>query len=117
VKKIIAAAALAFCGLMTTGVGISNADEIVYKSDYQTEAGCMADGPHVEVSMPPPSGQIWKTFSCMYEDRGNGVGQSWYLHVFSGSSNQLRSDASRRKMSDAGSAVACRYPVPAHRCT
>ncbi|HYQ36262.1 MAG TPA: hypothetical protein VER10_10390 [Mycobacterium sp.] len=84
-KKIIAAAALAFCGLMTTGVGISNADEIVYKSDYQTEAGCMADGPHVEVSMPPPSGQIWKTFSCMYEDRGNGVGQSWYLHVFSGS--------------------------------
>ena len=28
-----------------------------------------------------------------------------------------RSEASRRRMSDAGSAVACRYPVPAHRWT
>jgi hypothetical protein len=84
VRKIIAAGALAFCGLMTTGVGISNADEFVFHADYQTEAGCMADGPHVEVQQPPPAGEVWKTFNCVYEDRGNGVGTSWYLHVLSG---------------------------------
>ena len=86
-KKIIAAGALSFCGLMTTGVGISNADdpsEFVFHADYQTEAGCMADGPTVEVQQAPPAGQAWKSFKCVYEDRGNGVGESWYLHVLSG---------------------------------
>jgi hypothetical protein len=86
VRKIIAAGVLAFCGLMTIGVGTSHADEYVFPADYQTEAGCLADGPHVEgsVPQPPPPGQAWKTFNCVYEDRGNGVGASWYLHVESG---------------------------------
>ncbi len=87
VRKIIAVGALAFFGLMTTGVGVSNADdrgEFVFHADYQTEAGCMADGPTVEVNQAPPAGQVWKSFKCVYEDTGNGVGTSWYLHVMSG---------------------------------
>jgi hypothetical protein len=78
VRKIIAAGALAFCGLMTTGVGISNADEITVPGDYQTDAACNADGPSVETSHQPPPGQVWKFFNCVHE---NG---SIYLHLISG---------------------------------
>jgi len=57
VRKFIGAGALAFFGLMTTGVGISNADEDIFTGDdYASEAGCMADGPHFETSRPAPSG-------------------------------------------------------------
>jgi hypothetical protein len=82
VTKIIAASALAFCGLMTIGVGISHADEIVIPGDYQTEAGCMEDGSHIEAIDQPPAGEVWISFKCVYENRGSG--DSWYMHVFSG---------------------------------
>lgn len=47
-RKIIAAGVLAVTGLMTTGVGISNADRVQVEGNYATQAACMADGPVVE---------------------------------------------------------------------
>jgi len=49
VRKMIAAGVVALGGLMTTGVGVSNADVIQVEGSYATQAACMADGPHVEV--------------------------------------------------------------------
>jgi hypothetical protein len=72
VRKIIAAGVLALGGLMTTGVGISNADEIQVEGNYATEAGCQADGPHVEVT----NGGHWTHFSCVQHDDG-----LWYLYL------------------------------------
>jgi len=43
-EELMAAGLLAFGGLMTTGVGVSNADEILVEGNYVTEAGCLADG-------------------------------------------------------------------------
>jgi hypothetical protein len=72
VKKLIAAGALAFCGLMTTGVGISHADEIQVEGNYATEAACLVDGPHVEVDHPG----TWTHFSCVQHPDG-----LWYLYL------------------------------------
>jgi hypothetical protein len=71
-KKIIAAGVLALGGLMTTGVGISNADEIQVEGNYATEAGCLVDGPHVEVT----NGGNWTHFSCVQHSDG-----LWYLYL------------------------------------
>ncbi len=72
VKKIIAAGVLAFSGLMTTGVGISSADEIQAGGNYATHAACLADRPHVEVDHPG----VWTHFSC--EQHADGL---WYLYL------------------------------------
>jgi hypothetical protein len=71
-KKIIAAGVLAFCALMTTGVGVSNADEIQVEGNYATQAGCLVDGPHVEVDHPG----TWTHFSCVEHPDG-----LWYLYL------------------------------------
>ena len=71
-RKIIAAGVLAFCGLMTTGVGISNAEEIQVEGNYATEAACLVDGPHVEVNHPG----TFTHFSCQQHSDG-----LWYLYL------------------------------------
>jgi len=71
-KKIIAAGVLALGGLMTTGVGVSSADEIQVEGNYSTEAACLVDGPHVEVV----NGGNWTHFSCVQHSDG-----LWYLYL------------------------------------
>ena len=71
-RKTVAAGVLAFCGLMTTGVGISNADEIQVEGNYATQAGCEVDGPHVEVNHPG----TFTHFSCVQHFDG-----LWYLYL------------------------------------
>ena len=46
-RRVIAAGLLAEAGLVTTGVGVANADEVEVEGNYSSEAGCWADGPHV----------------------------------------------------------------------
>lgn len=49
-RTVFAAAVLALGGLMTTGVGVANADEVEAEGDYPTEAACEAAGPNVELA-------------------------------------------------------------------
>ncbi|MCV7445262.1 hypothetical protein AWB91_26695 [Mycobacterium paraense] len=49
-KTLIAAGALALAGLMTTAVGIAHADEVEAEGNYSSQAGCLADGAHVELA-------------------------------------------------------------------
>lgn len=71
-KKLMAASVLALSGLMTTGVGVGNADEIQVDGNYSTEAACLVDGPHVEVDHPG----TWTHFSCVQHSDG-----LWYLYL------------------------------------
>lgn len=68
----IAAGLLALGGLMTTGVGISVADEVQVEGNYATQAACTADGPAVEVEHPGN----FTHFSC--EQHSDGL---WYLYL------------------------------------
>jgi hypothetical protein len=70
--KIIAAALLLVGGMMTTAVGIANADQILVEGNYATLAACQADGPHVEVV----HGGNWTHFQCVQHDDG-----LWYLYL------------------------------------
>jgi hypothetical protein len=72
VRKFVAAAALALAGLMTTGVGVSNADKIRVEGNYATQASCQADGPHIEVL----NGGSWPHFECVQHSDG-----LWYLYL------------------------------------
>jgi hypothetical protein len=71
-RKTVAAGVLAFCGLMTTGVGVSYADEIQVEGNYATQAACEIDGPHVEVNHPG----TFTHFSCAQHSDG-----LWYLYL------------------------------------
>jgi hypothetical protein len=48
--RVIAAGLLALGGLMTTAVGVANADEIQVEGVYSTLDACQADGPQVELA-------------------------------------------------------------------
>lgn len=48
--RVIAAGLLTLGGLMTTAVGVANADEVQVEGSYSTLAACEADGPHVEIT-------------------------------------------------------------------
>jgi hypothetical protein len=72
VKRIIAPIVLALAGLVTTGVGTANADEIQVEGSYSTQAACMVDGPHVEIVQ----GGTWTHFSCVQHADG-----LWYLYL------------------------------------
>ena len=49
-RRVIAAGLLALDGLVTTGVGVANADEVEVEGNYSSQAGREADGPHVEIT-------------------------------------------------------------------
>jgi hypothetical protein len=53
--------------------GAANADSILVEGNYATLAGCMADGPHVEVNVPGH----WTHFSC--DQHPDGL---WYLSLY-----------------------------------
>lgn len=48
--KFAAAGLVALAGLMTIAVGVANADEVEVEGNYSSQAGCEADGPHVEIT-------------------------------------------------------------------
>lgn len=49
-RKFAAAGLMALAGLMTIAVGVANADEVEVEGNYSSQAGCEADGPHVEIT-------------------------------------------------------------------
>jgi len=51
-KRSVAAGVLAFAGLMTTGVGVSNADTIQTEGNYPTRQACQDAGPGVKATTP-----------------------------------------------------------------
>jgi hypothetical protein len=60
-KRFVAAAALALALLMTTGVGISNADTIQTEGSYPTHEACQNAGPGVKATTPGG----WNNFWCV----------------------------------------------------
>jgi hypothetical protein len=73
-KRIVfAAGVLAAAGLMSTAVGIANADSILVSGNYATPEACNADGPHVEVNVPG----TWTHYSC--DQHSDGL---WYLSLY-----------------------------------
>jgi hypothetical protein len=76
-RKIFAAAVLAFAGALTTGVGISNADRILVEGNYVTQTACLNDGPShgPNVDAAHPRGP-WVLFTC--EQHNDGL---WYMYL------------------------------------
>ena len=66
--RLFAAGLVAFGGLMTAGVGVANADEIEVDGDYSSEAGCLADAPHVELTQQRPP--VHATTPCRFGNDG-----------------------------------------------
>ena len=60
-RTIVAAAAMAFAGLMTVGVGIANADTIQTEGNYPTREACQNAGPGVKAATPGN----WNNFWCV----------------------------------------------------
>ncbi len=60
-RNLVAAAALAFAGFMTTGVGISSADTIQTEGNYPSREACQNAGPEVKAATPGN----WNNFWCV----------------------------------------------------
>ena len=60
-KRFVAPAALALALLMTTGVGISNADTVQTEGSYPTHEACQNAGPGVKATTPGG----WNNFWCV----------------------------------------------------
>ncbi len=58
-RSIYPFGALAFAGLMTTGVGISTADTIQTEGNYPTRQACQDAGPGVKASTPGNGNNFW----------------------------------------------------------
>ena len=76
--KFVAAGVLAFAGLMTTGVGISNAETIQTEGNYPTREACQNAGPGVKATTPPFN---WNNFWCVPDPRAVG---NWRLVLSNG---------------------------------
>jgi hypothetical protein len=61
ITTMVAAGVLAFAGLMTTGVGIANADTIQTEGNYPTREACQNAGPAVKATTPGN----WNNFWCV----------------------------------------------------
>ncbi|WAC91175.1 hypothetical protein [Mycobacterium sp. Aquia_213] len=72
-KRVIAAGLLALGGLMTTAVGVANADEIQVDGVYSTLGACEADGPHVEITQ---NDHLYTHWDC--RQHGDGL---YYLYL------------------------------------
>ena len=48
-RTFFAAGLMALGGLMTTAVGVANADEVEVDGNYSSQVGCEADAPNVEL--------------------------------------------------------------------
>ncbi|WP_025736546.1 hypothetical protein [Mycobacterium genavense] len=65
--RIIATSLLALGGLLTTAVGVANADEIQVDGVYSTLGACEADGSHVELAHDD---QLWTHWDCRQHTDG-----------------------------------------------
>jgi hypothetical protein len=72
VYAFCAAGVLALAGLMTTGVGISNADTLQTEGTYPTHEACQNAGPGVRATTPG----VWNNFWCVPDPRNIG---NWRL--------------------------------------
>jgi hypothetical protein len=70
--RVAAAGALAFAGLMTTGVGVSNAATLQTEGTYPSRAACYAAGPGVKAT----TAGNWNNFWCAPDRASAG---SWRL--------------------------------------
>ncbi|BBZ42371.1 hypothetical protein [Mycobacterium conspicuum] len=70
--RVATAAALAFAGLMTVGVGVSNAATLQTEGSYPNRAACIAAGPGVKATT---AGE-WTNFWCVPDRVAAG---SWRL--------------------------------------
>jgi hypothetical protein len=70
--RVAVAGALALAGLMTTGVGVSNAATLQTEGTYPNRAACYAAGPGVKTT----TAGNWNNFWCV-PDRG--AAGSWRL--------------------------------------
>jgi hypothetical protein len=75
-RLVIAAALLPLGALMTTGVAVANADEVQVEGSYSTEAACLIDGPHVEITH---NDAAYTHFACR-----QGADGLWYLYLNNG---------------------------------
>ena len=75
-RTLIAAGLLALGGLMTTAVGVANADEVQVEGVYSTEAACLVDGPHVELQYDDGR---YSHYAC--REGSDGL---WYLYLNNG---------------------------------
>jgi hypothetical protein len=66
---IVVAGVMAFAGLMTAGVGISNADTIQTEGSYPTHEACENAGPGVKATTPGN----WNNFWCVPDRTANGM--------------------------------------------
>jgi hypothetical protein len=66
-RMAFAAGMLALGGLMTTAVGVANADEIEVDGNYSSEAGCLADAPHVELTH---NDHLYTQYNCRFGNDG-----------------------------------------------
>jgi len=66
---VVAAGVLALAGLMTTGVGISNADTIQTEGSYPSHEACQNAGPGVKAATPGN----WNNFWCVPDRAANGT--------------------------------------------
>jgi len=71
-KNLVAAAVLAFAGLMTSGVGISSADTIQTEGNYPSREACQNAGPGVKATTPGN----WNNFWCVPDGLAAG---NWRL--------------------------------------
>jgi len=70
--KIVVAGVLALAGLMTTGVGMSNAATLQTEGTYPSRAACCAAGPGVKAT----TAGNWNDFWCVADHTAAG---SWRL--------------------------------------
>jgi hypothetical protein len=70
--RVVAAGALMSVGLMTTGVGVSNAATLQTEASYPSRAACYAAGPGVKTS----TAGNWNNFWCVPDHAAAG---SWRL--------------------------------------
>jgi hypothetical protein len=75
-RALFAAGVLALAGLMTTAVGVANADEVQVDGVYSSEAGCLTDAPHVELQYD--NGR-YTHYAC--REGNDGL---WYLFLNNG---------------------------------
>ncbi|CDO87399.1 hypothetical protein AWC29_18535 [Mycobacterium triplex] len=71
-KRLFAAGVLACAGLMTTGLGIGNADTIQTEGSYPTREACQDAGPGVKATTPGG----WNNFWCVPDRNAQG---NWRL--------------------------------------
>ena len=71
-NRVAVASGLAFAGLMTTGVGTSNAATLQTEGTYPSRAACYAAGPGVKAT----TAGNWNSFWCVPDRVAAG---SWRL--------------------------------------